>query len=98
MSTNSESTILKKLESCYGGTLENFNLKPNDLRETCFKEKNNWYNEDKEEFITDIFGQEQYLNKSKHLIIDPNYTKNDHTSRAKSYSCSQKVLIFLKLI
>ena len=44
MSADSESTILRKFESCFGDTLENFNLKPKDLKETCFKEKNNWYN------------------------------------------------------
>ena len=31
---------IKKLKK-FEGTLENFNLKPKDLRETCFKEKNN---------------------------------------------------------
>ena len=84
MFADSEFTILKKFESCFGGTMENFNLKPKDLRETCFNEKNNWYNEDKEEFIIDIFGQEQYSNKSKHLKINSNYSKKQKIQRRKN--------------
>ena len=39
MFADSESTILKNFKNNFGGILDNFNLRPKDLRETSFKEK-----------------------------------------------------------
>ena len=38
MFADSESTILKKFKNNFGGILDNFNLRPKDLREASFKE------------------------------------------------------------
>ena len=68
MFADSESSILKKFKNNFGGILDNFNLRPKDLREASFKEKDRELNLIKEMEFTENEEQSRLQSKARSLI------------------------------
>ena len=65
MFADSESTILKKFKNNFRGILDNFNLRPKELREASSKEKDRKLILIKEMEFTENEEQESFTIKSK---------------------------------
>ena len=83
MFADSESTILKKFKSNFGGILDNFNLRPKDLREASFKEKDRELSMIKEMEFTENEEKESFTIKSKKFNRDSDIVKRTQKSKKK---------------
>ena len=70
MFADSESTILKKFKNNCEGILDNFNLRPKDLREASFKEKERKLSLIKEMEFTENEEQESFKIERKKRDLD----------------------------
>ena len=70
MFADSESTILKNFKNNFGGILDNFNLRPKDLREALLKEKDRELSLIKEMEFTENEEQESFTIESKKFNFD----------------------------